>query len=357
MGSIAATIQAPNLSITSGGQIQNVGNLLGSTVTLTGTKLINGITGNLYTPSVSTPSQVISLAPATSGGMSLSLPNVANTGSSSASGGVTYVISSPGGTSAAQIGPANLIAALPANLQPSSDLFYYNPQEQDLVLQQAALTQTGEASFINCLSCSASGLSVADQDTALLYQNAVTFATANSIQLGTALTQSQIASLTQPILWYVDETVPDPSCTATGGATCPTVTALMPQVYLPPNYNAQTAEGNIEGSNVTLNFDGSGGSVLNTGNITASNTLTVNTPTLTNQQNSTNVGQIWNYIQDTGYEETTGTMAQPGGTMSAGNMVLNVQAVNQIGGYGGDAAVVKYLAGAVGECVPAECGD
>jgi len=41
---IAATIQAPNLSITSGGQIQNVGNVIGTEVSLTGPKLINGIT-------------------------------------------------------------------------------------------------------------------------------------------------------------------------------------------------------------------------------------------------------------------------------------------------------------------------
>lgn len=29
------------------------------------------------------------------------------------------------------------------------------------------------------------------------------------------------------MLWYVQQTVPDPECTA----TCPTITALMPQVY------------------------------------------------------------------------------------------------------------------------------
>jgi len=123
--------------------------------------------------------------------------------------------------------------------------------------------------------------------------------------------------------------VPDPSCTATGYLTCPTVTALMPQVYLPPNYGAEAAGGNIAGTNVTLNFSNS---ILNTGSVTAGNTLVVNTPVLTNQQNTTNVGQIWNYIPNTGYQETTGTMAQSGGFMSAANMTLNVQTVNQIGG-------------------------
>ncbi len=49
VGNIAATIEAPNLSITSNGVIQNVGNVIGTSVTLTGQKLINGITSaNTY---------------------------------------------------------------------------------------------------------------------------------------------------------------------------------------------------------------------------------------------------------------------------------------------------------------------
>jgi filamentous hemagglutinin len=65
VGNIAATIQAPNLSITSA-DIQNVGNVIGTSVSLTGQKLINGITtANTYTPKVNSPSQVISLSPVT----------------------------------------------------------------------------------------------------------------------------------------------------------------------------------------------------------------------------------------------------------------------------------------------------
>ena len=103
----------------------------------------------------------------------------------------------------------------------------------------------------------------------------------------------------------------------------------MPQVYLPPGYSAESAGGNITGTDVALNF---GNSILNTGSIAASNTLTVTTPTLTNQQNLTNVGQIWSNIQGAGYSDTTGTDAQPGGFMSAANIDLNVQTVDQIGG-------------------------
>lgn len=75
VGNIAATIQAPNLSITSGGQIENVGNVIGTSVTLTGQKLINGITtANTYTPRVNAPSQVISLSPVNLPGLNLSVP-------------------------------------------------------------------------------------------------------------------------------------------------------------------------------------------------------------------------------------------------------------------------------------------
>jgi hypothetical protein len=58
----------------------------------------------------------------------------------------------------------------------------------------------------------------------------------------------------------------------------------MPQVYLPQNWSAMSADGTITGKDVTLNFNQDGnGSILNTGDITASNTLTVNTGTLTNR--------------------------------------------------------------------------
>lgn len=58
----------------------------------------------------------------------------------------------------------------------------------------------------------------------------------------------------------------------------------------------------------------------------------MNTGTLTNDANQVNVGQIWHYIKDAGYEETTGTQVEPGGFMSAENMNLNVQTLQQIGG-------------------------
>ncbi|PLC40593.1 adhesin [Ralstonia pickettii] len=336
VGNIAATIQAPNLSISSNGQIQNVGNVLGTSVSLAGQQLINGITtSNTYTPHVNAPSQVISLSPSTMPGLNLGVPRTVGSGQlpTPVPGKASYVDGELSPALSAGIGPQTLLSNLPANLQPSSTLFYYNPDEENLLLQQAALAQTGKASFVDGLTTdSQQNLSVTQIEKEVLYQNALNYAQANGLQLGTALTQTQVSQLDRPMLWYVEQTVPDPNCTATGTATCPTITALMPQVYLPANTSAMSAGGNISGQNVTLNFDQDGnGSILNTGSISASGTLAVNTNSLTNQANQVDVGQIWSSVSG-GYINTTGTQVQPGGFMSAANMDLNVQTLQQIGG-------------------------
>jgi filamentous hemagglutinin len=335
VGNIAATIQAPNLSISSNGVIQNVGNVIGTNVRLTGQSLINGITtANTYTPRVDGPSQVISLSPVNLPGLKLGTTGSGGTGASAGPGQASYLAGVLGG-SATTLGPQQLLSELPASLQPSSTLFYYNPEAEDLMLQQAALKQTGQASFIGGLSYDrTNGLSVTDQEKGILYQNALDYAKQNNLQLGVALSQAQINELSKPMLWYVEQTVPDPGCVSTGIVTCKTVTALMPQVYLPSNSSsALSAGGNIIGQDVTLDFNQDGhGSILNTGTISASNTLTVDTSTLTNRANQVDVGHIWQYIKGVGYSDTTGTQVQPGGFMSAANMDLNVQTLSQIGG-------------------------
>ncbi|WP_325089338.1 DUF637 domain-containing protein, partial [Burkholderia contaminans] len=155
---------------------------------------------------------------------------------------------------------------------------------------------------------------------------------ANNIGLGTALSSQQIASLDAPMLWYVEETVPEPGCTATGVASCPTVTALMPQVYLPQNYAVVQHDGTITGQDVSLVATNKG-SITNTGTITATGTLSIDAGTVTNQQRSTDVGTIYTYMPDVmGLLTTTGTVAQQGGFMSAANYNLNVDRLNQVGG-------------------------
>ena len=197
VGNIAATIQAPNLTLTSGGQIVNVGNVIGQTVSLTGTNLINGITkSNTYTPVVGNPPQVINLAPA-AGGLNLSIPATlggysatpmhATLGpqilpgrgitpsSGSGSSGIDYVLSGTG-TTLDPVTPELLVSNLPLDLQPSTTLFYYNPQAEDAVLQTAALKQTGQASFASGLSADSQlQLSVTDQEKVVLYANATEY--------------------------------------------------------------------------------------------------------------------------------------------------------------------------------------
>ncbi|ORC51276.1 hypothetical protein B2G74_00445 [Burkholderia sp. A27] len=402
--SLPGTIQAPSLSVTAGGQLQNSGNVMGQQVALTGATIVNGLTSPaVYTPQATASQQVISLGPvgtpvaatkaanlasgtgqigaglatvsATAGtiasassgalgsalgsgagavaavtGNSVSVP-ASPTSASVASvpatppvqtvagaaagttGTATYLVSSPASQVMGSIGPAQLVASQPASLRPDTTQFYYDPFTEDQVLQQAALTQTGQASFISGLSFdNRNQISVANQEKQVLYGNAIQYAKANNLALGTALTQAQIAALDAPMLWYVEETVPQPGCTATGNASCPTVTALMPQVYLPQNYAVVQHDGTITGQDVSLTATG-GGSILNTGSITATDTLTVNGGTLTNQQRSTDIGTQYTFLGSVaGLLTTTGTEVQPGGFMSAGNYQMNVDAVNQIGG-------------------------
>ncbi|WP_088502574.1 beta strand repeat-containing protein [Burkholderia ubonensis] len=398
--SLPGTIQAPSLTVTAGGALQNSGNVMGQQVALTGATLVNGLTSpSVYTPQPTASQQVIPLGPVgvpmsagaaqnganavansaiqssivagtvTRGATTaiasqtvgaavaptLSQASVPDAGSSlglNASAALTpstnpvqtismqsngpppaYLINNPASQVIGGIGPSELLANLPANLRPGSTLFYYDPFSENQVLQQAALAQTGTASFIDGLKFdSRNQKSVTDQEKSVLYANAIAYAKAHNIALGTALSSQQVTALDAPMLWYVEETVPEPGCTATGVASCPTVAALMPQVYLPQNYAVVQHDGTIVGQDVSLTATNKG-TITNTGTIAASGTLSINAGTVTNQQRSTDVGTIYTYLPDVmGLMTTTGTVAQQGGFMSAANYDLNVDRLNQVGG-------------------------
>ncbi|WP_244108065.1 filamentous hemagglutinin N-terminal domain-containing protein [Burkholderia ambifaria] len=380
--SLPGTIQAPSLSVTAGGAVQNSGNVMGQQVSVTGATLVNGLTSpNVYTPQPTASQQVIPLGPvgvpASAGTAQNGANTVANSmiqssvvagavsngpstaitsktvgtphnptvpSSSTPQGGTvrtiatanpnpTYLINNPASQVIGGVGPSDLIANLPANLRPGSTLFYYDPFSENQLLQQAALAQTGTASFVDGLKYdNQNQKSVTDQEKSVLYGNAIAYAKANNIALGTALSSQQIASLDAPMLWYVEETVPEPGCTATGVASCPTVTALMPQIYLPQNYAVVQHDGTITGQDVSLVATNKG-SITNTGTITATGTLSIDAGTVTNQQRSTDVGTIYTYMPDVmGLLTTTGTVTQQGGFMSAANYNLNVDRLNQVGG-------------------------
>ncbi|WP_423760466.1 filamentous hemagglutinin N-terminal domain-containing protein [Burkholderia sp. NLJ2] len=391
---VPGTIEAGNLSVHSP-TLNNTGNVIGQTITLTGSQLVNGITNpNVFTPPPVVSGQVISLAPPTlpssiaatvnnaglvtdQNGRPTSVtgttglpantpigaqtvgqpvapvvtvttrPSGASPGSAStpiagtpvsvtvktiagATTTVSYLTSNPAAQVIDSLSSAALIANLPANLQPGSVPFYYDPYTENQLIERAALQATGKSSFYSTTSAtdSTSQVSINNQDKAALYGAALEYAKQNNVALGTQLSDAQLAQINAPMLWYVEQAVPEPGCSTTGGATCPTVQALMPEVLLPKNYAVVNADGEITGTNVTLNY---ANSILNTGTVTAQN-LTVNTNSLTDEQRSTNVGTIYQKGPDGVMLQTTGTVAQQGGFMSAANYDLQVQSLNQIGG-------------------------
>ncbi|WP_321808916.1 DUF6883 domain-containing protein [Burkholderia sp. BCC1993] len=376
---VPATIQAGNSLSVNSPTLTNTGNVIGQTIALTGSQLVNGITNpNVFTPPPVVSGQVISLGPVTTpsgvatsvnafgrvvdangqptsvtgatglpvntpiGTRTVGMPvapivTQANTPLSTTvktiSGQtttVTYLTNNPAVQVVDTVSSASLIANLPANLQPGSVPFYYDPYTENQQIEQAALQATGKSSFYSTTSAtdSTSQASIANQDKAALYGAALEYAKDHNIALGTHLSDAQLAMVDHPMLWYVEQSVPEPGCSTTGGATCPTVQALMPEVLLPKNFAVVNADGEITGTNVTLNY---ANSILNTGTVTAQN-LTVNTNSLTNEQRSTNVGTIYQTGQDGVLLQTTGTVVQQGGFMSAANYQLNAQSIAQIGG-------------------------
>ncbi|WP_254700422.1 beta strand repeat-containing protein [Trinickia violacea] len=384
---VPATIQAGNALFINSPTLTNTSNLVGQNVSLTGAQLVNGLTNpNVYTPPPAMSGQVISLGPpavpasaATTVNSAGQLTNIngqpttvsgstgpptgvplgtttvgrpvaptiseagaVNAGTASSPSAttvqtiagqtqnVTYLVNSPASAITGDLSPTALLSALPASLQPNTTQFYYDPYTQAQQVEQAALEETGQSSFYSTTSAtdSTSQASINNQDTQALYGAALQYAEQNNIALGTQLSQQQLALVNAPMLWYTEETVPEPGCSATGNASCPTVRALMPEVLLPQNFAQVNADGTISGANVSLNYNDS---ILNTGSISASQTLSIDTGSLTNEQRSTNVGSIYQTVNGDLYQ-TTGTEVQQGGFMSAANYDMNVQALNQIGG-------------------------
>jgi filamentous hemagglutinin len=250
-----------------------------------------------------------------------------------------YVITNPASSVLGGLTPQVLLNNLPSALQPNGNVpFYFDPFTESQQLQQAALAQTGNASFVSGVQWdSKTQVSLADQQKAVLYSNAINYATQNNIQLGQALSQQQINALNAPMLWYVEQTVPDPSCKATGTSQCGTINALMPQVYLPQATQGALAGGLIQGNQVTLTATGTGdadhpnGTVTNTGFISAQQ-LIINAQQLNNEARNADIG-VQSYRTDKqGYTKVTGDEVQPGGFLSAVNYQLNVDRVNSISG-------------------------
>ncbi|XYI30543.1 DUF637 domain-containing protein [Cupriavidus oxalaticus] len=372
LGSIESGIQAGNeLSVNAGGQITNSGNLMGATVDLTGAALVNGYTSPTQpTPPSTIPRQVIPLGPAPVPAGSLppgtpaadptqpwqfnpvivttpATPDTGNpntvqwhfnanlggnpvTGPTANGDRAQYVNLSPATAMLAGVTPDSLLKQLPPELRPGNLSFYYDPYTEGQKLQQAALQQTGQATFIDGLAWDNEyQLSVTDQQKLVLYKNAAEYAKEHNIALGTALTQQQINELDKPLLWYVQQQVPDPSCNTVASTVCPSVIALVPQVYLPDGYAQMLTKptgGTIAGDNVSLDI---AGQIRNSGQVVAGDTLKVKAGSIDNSPNVVDIGTSAYRVQG-GWNVVTGTVVQPGGFMTAMNMDIEADSINAV---------------------------
>lgn len=372
IGSLESGIQAGNaLSVTAAGQVLNTGNLMGSTVDLTGAALVNGYTGpNQPTPPSTTLKQVIPLGPAPVPAGSLppgtpaadptqpwhfnpvivttpATPDTGNpntvlwhfnaslggnpvTGPTAHNDRAQYVNLSPATAMLAGVTPDSLLKQLPPELRPGNLSFYYDPYTEGQKLQQAALQQTGQVTFINGLAWDNEyQLSVTDQQKLVLYKNAAEYAKENNIALGTALTQQQINELDKPLLWYVQQQVPDPSCNTVSSTVCPSVIALVPQVYLPDGYAQMLTKptgGTIVGDNVSLDV---AGQIRNSGQVMAGDTLKVKAGSIDNAPNVVDIGTSAYRVQG-GWNVVTGTVVQTGGFMTGMHMDIEADSINAV---------------------------
>ncbi len=359
IGVLNSYVSGGNLTIRAGGAIVNSGNIAGTAISLSGATITNGITNpSIQTPPSTSGRQVVSLGPVGTANAQLpvtgtpdtfsgpttvlqqGIPTPSNPGTTNGrwqfnpvvvttqSGGAVawhfntppdgaavttptasgstaqYLSNSPATAVLGGIGPQALINALPATLRPGGTPFYYDPQAENQRLDQAALAQTGRTSFINGLTYdSQNHLTVDDQQKLILYQNAADYAKAHNVQLGQALTHDQLAALDKPMLWYVTQQVPDPNCLS---SACPMVSALVPQVYLPPGYSGIEPGGSIVASKSLELL--ANNPIRNTGTLGSYGTLTTNT-TIINEQRAAEMTAAWQPIED-GWARTTGQQGQ-----------------------------------------------
>ncbi len=148
-----------------------------------------------------------------------------------------------------------------------------------------------------------------NQEKLALYKNAADYAKEHNLALGQALSADQVKALDAPMLWYVEQAVPDPRCTL-ASTVCPSVNALVPQVYLPEGY-AQALSvptgGTISGENIKLTIDGQ---LRNTGQVIAQDTLTVKAESIDLSPNVVSIGT--NAYKAESLNNATGSPKKPG---------------------------------------------
>ena len=181
--------------------------------------------------------------------------------------------------------------------------FFADPFVEQRIVRNQLLQQTGSTVAID----------EADDETdqlRRLYDNAATFANqTEGVELGQALTETQIASLDQPIVWYENQVV--------DGRT-----VLVPRVYVPTvDALDLSPAGQIVASN-NLNIT-TEGDVTNTGGVRAGNTVSIDAENILNETLTT-VG-----VTQTGSGNVLYRTAGPTASIEGGSVELNISSAGE----------------------------
>ncbi|WP_184415250.1 two-partner secretion domain-containing protein [Rhodocyclus tenuis] len=293
----------------------NSGTIASNTVTLAGSHLTNGLTDYHYqTPPQTLPHSDIALTVGQLGLPNLATPAALPPGVSFTPTGGSLFSSASRLALLTPLPAGSINSLLPAELRNTQTSFLLDAYLEREALRQAAFAEAGKASFL------ASG--DVDAERAQLLDAAARFASAQGIHLGVALSDAQRRALTEPILWYVEQSFTGPDGNR--------YTALVPRVYLPESSRQELATssvGTIEAGQATLTF---ASDIRNTGSIQANN-LSITTERLVNEKRSAEWGRYTTDIKG-GYLEVWGDRVQPGGFVGAAALTLNANRVDSISG-------------------------
>ena len=254
----ALLVAANTLTNSATGTTTNTGTLRGQNVLVTSRNIQNGLPAGSTVTINPQITNAVSLTPT-------SLSNLSALYTINAAGTSQYLLSASIDLSGNTLTPDYLTSQLSAGAGDTGGLqFLADPFVENRLLQQAALAATGQNFLLD---------DVENDQTAqrqALYDNAIAFASTDSTaQIGTALTETQIASLDAPVLWYVTEQVDGRD-------------VLVPTLYLPtPDEIEISPAGQIVASNnVLLEAEDT---VTNTGTVSAGGTVLVRAQDVVNE--------------------------------------------------------------------------
>ena len=306
--------------------LTNTGYIEATNVLVSTRNIQNGLpSGSLVTinPQIT---NAISLTPT-------SLSNLSALYTINAPGTSQYLLSASIDLAGNTLTPDYLISQLSAGAGNTGGLqFLADPFVENRLLQEATLAATGRNFLLD---------DVENDQTAqrqALYDNAIAFASTDSTaQIGTALTETQIASLDAPLLWYVTETIDG-------------IDVLVPTLYLPtPDEMEIAPNGQIVASNNLL-LDAED-TVTNTGAINAGGTVLVQAENVVNETLTTLASA------DVAEGTVAYITAGPSATISGNNVFIQAQSDDPDGGNVTNTGGVITNTSADGQTVIQASGD